>query len=348
MTNTKSFGITKTMVYDAYKAVKANRGGAGIDNISMQMFEQNLGNNLYKLWNRMASGSYFPPSVKAVQIPKSSGGTRTLGIPTIADRIAQMVVKDSLEPKIEPVFSDNSFGYRPGRGAHQAVEVTRTRCWKYDWVLEFDIRGLFDNIDHDLLLKAVTTHTESKWEILYIKRWMVAPLEDYEGNITPRAKGVPQGGVVSPLLSNLFMHYAFDKWMEREFPRNIFCRYADDAIVHCKSKVEAGNLLERLAKRIQECGLELHPDKTKIVYCKDSNRRASHENVSFTFLGYTFMPRKAKGRKGVEFTSFLPAISQQAQKRVRQEIRGWVLLKTPNVTLSEIAERYNPVIRGWL
>jgi len=348
MANTKSFGITKEMVYRAYKAVKANRGGAGIDNVSMQEFEENLADNLYKLWNRMASGCYFPPPVMGVKIPKSTGGTRMLGIPTIADRIAQMVVKNSLEPKIDPIFSENSYGYRPGRGAHKAVEVTRTRCWKYNWVLEFDIRGLFDNIDHALLLRAVTKHTDTKWEILYIKRWLIAPMEDREGNRIPRTKGVPQGGVVSPLLANLFMHYAFDRWMEREFPRNEFCRYADDAVIHCYSKDQAEEILGRLGERLKQCGLELHPEKTKVVYCRDSNRKGNHENVSFTFLGYTFMPRKVKGRQGVEFTSFLPAISQKAQKRIRQEVRRWPLLKTPNVTLEDIADRYNPVIRGWL
>lgn len=271
-----------------------------------------------------------------------------MGIPTIADRIAQMVVKNSLEPKVEPIFLKDSYGYRPGKSAHQAIEVTRTRCWRYDWVLEFDIRGLFDNIDHELLLKALGKHLDSSWELLYIKRWLVAPMEDLEGNIIPRSKGVPQGGVISPLLSNLFMHYAFDKWMQREFPRNEFCRYADDAIVHCYSRAQAEDILLKLAKRLGQCGLELHPGKTKVVYCKDSNRKGNDENVSFTFLGYTFMPRKAKGRKGVEFTSFIPAISQEAQKRIRQIIRRWKLLRIPNITLEEIAERYNSVIRGWL
>lgn len=348
MLNTKSFGITKRMVFEAYKAVKANRGGAGIDNILMQMFEQNLKNNLYKLWNRMASGSYFPPPVKAVQIPKSSGGTRTLGIPTIADRIAQMVVKMSLEPKVDPIFVNDSYGYRPGKSAHQAIEVMRTRCWKYDWVFEFDIKGLFDNIDHDLLLKAVMKHTQTNWEILYIERWLVAPLETSDGLLTPRLKGVPQGGVISPLLSNLFMHYAFDKWMEREFARNPYCRYADDAVVHCYSETQAIVVWKRLEQRLEQCGLELHPTKTKVVYCKDSNRRRSYDNVSFTFLGYTFKPRKAKGSGGIEFTSFLPAISQEAQKRIRQTVRRWALLRMPNISLEEIADRYNPVIRGWL
>lgn len=348
MANTKSFDITKRMVFDAYKSVKANRGGAGIDNVTMQTFELKLKDNLYKIWNRLSSGAYFPSPVKAVEIPKSSGGTRTLGIPTITDRIAQMVVKNSFEPKVDPCFVADSYGYRPGKTAHMAIEVTRKRCWKDDWVLEFDIKGLFDNINHELLMKAVTKHTNNKWELLYIRRWLKCPVQRPDGTSIDKESGVPQGGVISPVLSNLFMHYAFDKWMERCFPSNLFCRYADDAIVHCKTKFQALELKAALEKRLASCGLELHPTKTKVVYCKDSNRTLPEKDIAFTFLGYTFMPRKAKGRGGQEFTSFLPAISQSAQKRIRQEIRQWKLLKLHHIGIEEIAQQYNPIIHGWL
>lgn len=348
MENTKPFNITKRMVFEAYQAVKANRGGAGIDKITMREFETKLSVNLYKIWNRLASGTYFPPAVKSVEIPKSSGGTRILGIPTIGDRIAQMVVKRSFEPKVERFFVDDSYGYRPGKSAHMALEVTRSRCWKYDWILEFDIKGLFDNIDHELLMKAVNKHTMINWELLYIKRWLACPSQSKDGEIKDRASGVPQGGVISPVLSNLFMHYAFDMWMKLQFPNNPFCRYADDAIVHCKSKSEAELIKSALKQRMNTCKLELHPTKTKVVYCKDSNRKLKEENMSFTFLGYTFMPRKAKGANGKEFTSFLPAISQMAQKRIRQEVRNWKLLKSHHITIEDLAIQYNPVIRGWL
>lgn len=304
MSKAKSFDIPKRQVYEAYKAVKANRGSAGIDEISINEFDNNLKNNLYKLWNRMSSGAYFPSPVKAVEIPKKNGGIRTLGIPTVEDRIAQMVVKMSIEPKIEPYFLNDSYGYRPNRSAHDAIEITRKRCWRYNWVLEFDIKGLFDNIDHELLMKAVTTHTDNKWEILYIQRWLKAPIKRINGEIEARNMGTPQGGVISPILANLFLHYAFDKWMDRSFKNNPWCRYADDGVVHCSSKSEATYILEQLKLRMKECKLEIHPEKTSIVYCKDSNRKECHKNIEFTFLGYTYRPRKAKGRNGSTFTSF--------------------------------------------
>jgi RNA-directed DNA polymerase len=345
---TKSFDIPKKMVYEAYLAVKKNKGAAGIDEVSIAEFETELKDNLYKLWNRMSSGTYFPPAVKAVDIPKKSGGTRTLGIPTIADRIAQTVVKMDFEPKVEKDFHADSYGYRPGKSAHDAIDITRKRCWKYDWVLEFDIKGLFDNIDHELLMKAIEKHTESKWELLYIKRWLTAPFQRTGGTTSQRERGTPQGGVISPVLANLFLHYCFDKWMEREFPNNPWCRYADDAIIHCVSEKQAQYLREVLEKRFHECKLEIHPDKTKIVYCKDSNRTGEKENIEFTFLGYTFKPRKAKGKEGKVFTSFLPAISLKAKINISQEICGWRLLWMTQKSIEQIAEGINPVIRGWL
>lgn len=347
MDRTKSYDIPKQLVYEAYKAVKANKGSAGIDGISMESFEDNLKDNLYKIWNRMSSGSYFPPPVKAVEIPKKNGGKRTLGIPTIADRIAQMVVKIVFERKVDKYFLKDSYGYRPNKSAHDAIEVTRTRCWKYNWVLEYDIKGLFDNIDHELLIKAVEKHTDCSWEILYIKRWLVAPI-DYKGKLLERTKGVPQGGVISPILSNLFLHYAVDLWMKREFPNNKWCRYADDGIIHCKSENQGLFILRKLKSRFEECNLGLHPVKTKLVYCKDSNRKLNYENIEFTFLSYTFRPRKAKGKNNKSFTSFLPAISQSSKKSIKSTIRGWRLLWMTNKSLEDLAKYLNPIIRGWL
>lgn len=297
MSETKPFIISKTIVMEAYKLVKRNAGAAGIDQHTLEDFDRNLKDNLYKIWNRMSSGSYFPPPVKAVPIPKKSGGERILGIPTVGDRIAQMIVKLMFEPKVEPHFHRNSYGYRPGKSALDAVGVTRKRCWKYNWVLEFDIKGLFDNIDHDLLMKAVQKHTNSKWVVLYIGRWLRAPLQLKDGTFVSRNRGTPQGGVISPVLANLFLHYVFDTWMKREFPNMPWCRYADDGLVHCKTEEEAKHILELLKRRFEECGLMLHPDKTKIVYCKDGNRKEKHKENKFDFLGYTFRPRLVKCRK---------------------------------------------------
>jgi RNA-directed DNA polymerase len=218
MNATKPFTIPKRLVYDAWKAVKVNAGSAGVDKETIDDFEADLTNNLYRLWNRMSSGSYFPPPVKAVAIPKKNGGERILGVPTVADRVAQMVVKQVLEPNLEPIFLPDSYGYRPGKSALDAVAVTRKRCWQYDWVLEFDIKGLFDNIDHALLRKALEKHTDCEWVRLYIGRWLTAPLQRADGTLVERIKGTPQGGVVSPVLANLFLHYAFDAWMARTFP----------------------------------------------------------------------------------------------------------------------------------
>jgi len=326
MIETKPFEIPKRLVYQAYKAIKANHGSAGIDGISMDIFEKDLKNNLYKLWNRMSSGTYFPPPVMAVEIPKKNGGVRVLGIPTVADRIAQMVVKLRLEPNVEKCFLNDSYGYRPNKSAHDAITVTRQRCWKYDWVLEFDIKGLFDNINHELLEKALRRYTRCKWELLYIKRWLQAPFQNGQNAQMERKVGTPQGGVISPLLANLFLNYAFDDWVTRNRPQNPWARYADDGLLHCKTEMEAQELLNQLDKRFKKVGLELNKEKTKIVYCKDSNRKCNHTNTEFTFLGYTYRPRKAEGQNGKEFTSFLPAISNKAKNHIRQEIKGWHLL----------------------
>ncbi|MDA8400640.1 MAG: group II intron reverse transcriptase/maturase [Actinomycetota bacterium] len=344
----KPYEIPKKQVLTAFKLVKASHGAAGIDNQSIEAFEADLKNNLYKIWNRMSSGSYFPPPVKAVEIPKKTGGTRILGVPTVADRVAQMVVKLVLEPVVEPVFHPDSYGYRPGRSAAQALGVTRERCWRYDWVLEFDIRALFDNISHELLMRAVRWHTDNPWVLLYIERWLKAPFQKPDGTIEDRHRGTPQGGVVSPLLANLFMHYTFDAWMARVHPDKPFARYADDAVVHCWTEADAERLKTDLAQRFAECGLELHPTKTRIVYCQDSNRRGTYSNTSFDFLGYTFRPRQSKTGSGKYFVSFSPAVSRKAQTAMRQAIRDWQLHLKTNSSLEDLARIVNPTVRGWM
>jgi group II intron reverse transcriptase/maturase len=346
---TKPFQIPKQQVMQAYKLVKANAGAAGVDKQSLRDFEKDLKDNLYKIWNRMSSGSYFPPAVKAVPIPKKTGGERILGIPTVSDRIAQMVVKLQFEPMVEPYFLPDSYGYRPRKSALDAVGVTRKRCWEYDWVLEFDIKGLFDNIPHSLLMKAVRKHTECQWVILYIERWLTAPMQLPDDSQIERKMGTPQGGVVSPVLSNLFLHYVFDMWMKINHPRKPWCRYADDGLVHCRTELEAQQLLEDLKVRFLECGLELHPIKTKIIYCKDGSRKEKHPETSFDFLGYTFQPRLVKNRKRNSlFVSFTPAVSKSALKSMRAKTRQFNWRNRTDLSLNEIARRFNPVLSGWL
>ena len=344
---TKPFDIPKMLVWKAFQRVKANGGSAGVDHESIAMFEKHLGNNLYKLWNRMGSGSYFPPPVKAVPIPKKSGGTRILGVPTVADRVAQTVVKQVLEPVLESVFDRDSFGYRPGRSALDAVALVRRRSWKYDWVVEFDIKGLFDNIDHELLLRAVRKHCDTPWVLLYIERWLKAPMETAAGERMARERGTPQGGVVSPLLANLFLHYALDAWMRREMRSVRFCRYADDGVIHCKSEAQAQLVLRKLGDRLRECGLELHPGKTKIVYCQDINRQGRYPTIQFTFLGYTFRPRKAVDKYGRVYVNFSPGVSREAMTAMRQTVRGWHLQLMGDKELRDLSKMFGPVLRGW-
>jgi len=346
---TKPFYIPKQQVMQAYKLVKANAGAAGVDKQSLQDFEGNLKDNLYKIWNRMSSGSYFPPAVKAVPIPKKTGGERILGIPTVSDRIAQMVVKLQFEPMVEPHFLPDSYGYRPNKSALDAIGITRKRCWEYNWVLEFDIKGLFDNISHSLLMTAVRKHTECKWIILYIERWLIAPMQLPDGSQIERKIGTPQGGVISPVLSNLFLHYVFDLWMKTNHPGKPWCRYADDGLVHCRTEQEAQQILEDLKVRFLECGLELHPTKTKIVYCKDGSRKGKYPVTSFDFLGYTFQPRIVKNRKRNSlFVSFTPAVSKASLKSMRATTRKCAWRNRTDLSLNEIARKYNPVLSGWL
>jgi group II intron reverse transcriptase/maturase len=345
----KPYNIPKQLVWDAYQRGKANRGAAGVDGESLEAFEQDLKGNLYKIWNRMSSGSYFPPPVRLVEIPKGNGGMRPLGIPTVGDRIAQTVVKMALEPKVEPVFHPDSYGYRPGRSAMDAVAIARQRCWRADGVIDLDIKGFFDNLDHDLVERAVAHHTDSPWVKLYVGRWLRAPMQRKDGTLEPRTKGTPQGGVVSPILSNLFLHYAFDKWMQRTFPHVPFERYADDSLVHCCSERQARTVLAAIRERLKQCGLELHPTKPRIVYCKDGDRRGEYEHVAFDFLGYTFQPRRAKSRLGEFLVSFLPAIRTKAAKAIRGRIREWRMASRGNHRpIEDLARLVNPVAQGWM
>ena len=346
---TKPYSIPKQLVWKAYQRVKANRGAAGVDGETLAVFEKDLKRNLYKVWNRMASGSYFPPPVRLVEIPKDNGGTRPLGIPTVADRVAQTVVKMVLEPVVEPVFHADSYGYRPGRSALEAVGVARKRCWDADWVIDLDIQAFFDSLPHDLVERAVAHHTDLPWVRLYIARWLRAPVQHPDGTREERTKGTPQGGVVSPLLANLFLHYAFDRWMQRTFPSLRFERYADDAIVHCRSEQQARVVVEAIRGRFVQCGLQLHPTKTRIVYCKDDDRPGQYEHVTFDFRGYTFQPRRAKNRRGEFFVGFLPAISTKAAKAIRRTIREWRMASTRNnQRLEDLARLTNPAVRGWM
>ena len=347
-TKTKPFDIEKKLVYDAYKAVKANAGAAGVDRQTLEQFDTDLMRNLYKIWNRMSSGCYFPPPVRAVPIPKKSGGQRILGIPTVADRVAQMVVKRIMERTLEPIFMPDSYGYRPNKSALDAIEITSRRCRQHDWVLEFDIRGLFDNIDHALLMRAVRKHVTCKWVLLYIERWLEAPMELEDGTRVDRTRGTPQGGVVSPVLANLFMHYTFDAWMAREHPDLPWCRYADDGLVHCRTEAEAVAMKAALATRLAECQLEMHPDKTKIVYCKDGKRKGTYPNTTFDFLGYCFRPRAAIYRQRKMFTGYGPQVSASSLKAMRQKIKELRLRRRTHVRLADIAREINPILQGWL
>lgn len=344
----RSFAISKRLVWEAYERVKANKGAAGVDERSLEGFEADLRNNLYKIWNRMSSGSYFPPPVKAVEIPKAGGGVRVLGVPTVADRIAQTVVALTLEPRTEAIFHEDSYGYRPGRSAHQALAACRERCWRKDWVIDLDIQKFFDSVDHDLMVKAVEANTDQRWVVLYVKRWLVAPLQLPDGTLVERDRGTPQGSAVSPVLANLFMHYAFDLWLTREFPAVQFERYADDAVVHCVTERQARSVLAALVVRMAEVGLCLHPDKTKIVYCRDGNRRGRFDVTSFTFLGYTFRPRAAKGRDGRMLSGFLPAVSSVALSAMSRRVRRWRIHRRVGQDLDGLAAEFNPIVAGWM
>ena len=345
----KPFAISKRLVWEAWRRVKANRGAEGVDEESIEEFEANLRGNLYKLWNRMSSGSYMPPPVRAVEIPKKGGrGVRVLGVPTVADRIAQTVAYLYLEPEVEPVFHSDSYGYRPGRSAHDALATCRQRCWRYDWVLDLDLKSFFDSLDHSLVLKAVARHTNLRWILLYVERWLKAPLQLEDGTLKRRDRGSPQGSAISPVLANIFLHYALDMWLDREFPDVPFERYADDEILHCRTKQQALIVRDAIIERLAQVGLELNLDKTRIVYCKDSDRTGSHEHEQFDFLGYTFRPRLARSKTGKKFVSFLPAVSEDAAKGMRRTIKRWRLHLRSGSTLADLAQEINSTVRGWI
>ena len=347
MNKAKPFSISKHVVWEAYERVKANHGAAGVDSQSIAEFERKLKDNLYKIWNRMSSGTYFPPPVRTVAIPKKDGGERFLGIPTVSDRIAQMVVKMYLEPEVEPQFHPDSYGYRPKKSALDAVGTARTRCWRYDWVIDLDIKGFFDNLDHTLAMRAVGKYTTCQWILLYIERWLKAPAQMPDGTLVERIKGTPQGGVASPLIANIFLHLAFDTWMGTAHPGVPFERYADDVLVHCETEADAQNIRRSIEARLRSCKLELHPEKTKIVYCKDGKRRGRYAQEQFDFLGYTFRPRPIRGPRGF-FVGFNPAVSDKAKTKMRQEMRRWALQNRTGSSLEDIAREVNPVVNGWI
>ena len=342
----KSFAISKNEVMEAFKLVKASHGAGGVDGINIEQYEERLKDNLYKLWNRMSSGSYFPKSVKGVEIPKKDGRMRLLGIPTVEDRIAQMIVRRRLESMVEPIFMPDSYGYRPDKSALDAVGKARDRCWQMPWALEFDIKGLFDNIDHEMLMDAVRVHTREKWVLLYTERFLKAPIVLLDGTTQERIAGTPQGGVISPVLANLFMHYAFDKWMEREIPTCPWERYADDGLVHCATLKQAQYVLSRLDDRMRRCKLALHPGKTRIIYCRSQRNKGHHENEAFDFLGYTFKTRWYKDKSEKLREVFTPAVSKDSAKGFRAKVRA-ICQGSSNWSIEELARKLNPIIRGW-
>ena len=346
---TKSIPITKEMVWEAYKLVKRNKGSAGVDGATLQEFEKVRVKELYKLWNRLASGSYFANKVKRVEIPKEGGKIRPLGIPTVSDRIAQQVIKSYIEPRLETVFLDHSYGYRPNKSAHQTVKEVQNNVRKYHWVIDLDIQEFFENVDHELLYKALKVHVSEKWVLMYLQRWLEAPVLYPDGTTKPsNGKGTPQGGVISPLLSNLYLHYCVDKWMKIKFPKVKMVRYADDMIVHCGSEREARDLLDELKARFKECGLTVHPTKTKIVYCKKSGRNLERKSVQFDFLGFSFQPRLTRLKRGGVFLQYDCKMSRKSKKRILQELRDLRLHNRSQSTIEDLAILLNPKIRGWI
>ena len=347
--STKGIPITKQMVWEAYKKVKRNKGSGGVDQISLTAYQEDLSNNLYLLWNRLSSGSYFPSPVKEEEIPKGEGKVRKLGIPTISDRIAQQVIKTYVEPRLERIFHKNSYGYRPKRNAHQAIELVRQGVRKFDWVIDMDIAGYFDSVSHDLLQKALSMHVSESWVKLYINRWLSAPVQQKNGELIYRnGRGTPQGGVISPLLANLFLHYVFDQWLTIKHPGLEFVRYADDIIVHCRTQEEAEELLRIIKSRIESCQLKLHEGKTKIVFCKKYKKKSPHPEVKFDFLGYSFQPRRTALKNGELFLGYDCAISKSSEKKIVEKIRRTNFQNWTGRSIEEVANYFNPKLQGWL
>lgn len=346
---TRQYAITQARINEAWKRVKRNKGAAGIDGVTIEDFEKDLEGNLYKIWNRMTSGSYFPPPVRIVEIPKSSGGKRKLGIPTVADRVAQTVVKMELEPGVEEIFHPDSYGYRPGRQQRHALTTARKRCWQYDWAVEIDIKGYFDNIDHELLMGLLTDHAKQKWVLLYVERWLKAGFYGPDST-TPISsdKGSPQGSVISPLLSNIFLHHVFDIWMQEENAKLPFERFADDIVIHCPTYEQAVAVMTTTAARLDAWKLEMNKDKSRIVYCKDNKRDGDYKPITLQFLGYEFKPRLAENSNdGSLFIGYLPAIGRKGRQGIYDQIREWRLMKHTQVTLEILSQRHNSQIRGW-
>jgi group II intron reverse transcriptase/maturase len=347
--NQRTIPITLEMVKAAYNKVRSKGNAAGIDDISLRQFQEGSEENLYVVYNRMSSGSYFPPGVKQVKIPKANGKTRNLGIPTVRDRVAQTVIKELIEPRIDEQFCEESYGCRPNKSAHQALDKVRTNCWKKPWVIDLDIKNYFNTIDHKLLMKAVDVHVKEKWVKMYIERWLEAPIVTTKGVENPKGQGTPQGGVISPLLANLFLHYAFDKWMKQQFPQVTFVRYMDDVIVHCVSQKQAEYILNRIRERLGQCKLELNEEKTSIVYCKHEGRNENYPKVTFDFLGYRFRPMTSYNRRTKQkFLGFNASISMKSQVKIVEQVKEKGSRINCCKNIEDVAKVLNPSIRGWL
>lgn len=346
----KTIPIELEQVVSAYRKVRQGGKAAGIDHESWETFDKKLEDNLFVIWNRMSSGSYHPQAVREVEIPKKDGRMRKLGIPTLRDRIAQQVVKDYMEERIDPLFHEHSYGYRPLKSTQQAIAQVRENCFRMDWVIDLDISKFFDEIDHELMLKAVTHVMDEKWVKMYVMRWLQMPIQKSDGTLEQKGgRGTPQGGVISPLLANLYLHYTLDVWLTKHYPKIRFVRYADDVIMHCRSKEEAEIVMEAVGRRLSEAKLRINLEKTHIAYCKDYIRKEKHEKVQFEFLGFSYQPRARKSRRsGKLFTAFTPEISQSNMKRIRDTIRGMIRRRNNQVEMSDIAKALNPKLRGWI
>lgn len=345
----KVFEIPKELVWLSYKEVRKNKGAPGCDRQTIAKFDEQRDRNLYKIWNRLSSGSYLPPPVLEKRIPKGDGRERILGIPTVSDRIAQGAVKIYLERELEPIFDEDSYGYRPNRSAHDALNTCRQRCWKHSWVLEVDIQAFFDCVRHDLVLKALAHHNVPRWVMLYCERWLKAPMVESGKDAEPKAReiGTPQGGVISPLLANLFLHYGFDLWMRKNHADIPFERYADDIVCHCNIMKEATALKRSLERRFREIGLTLHPKKSQVVYVDTFQRR--NVETSFTFLGYDFQLRTIRNsKKGTLIRKCMPGASKKAMKEITKTIRSWRIHRGTTESPQQLATRYNGIIRGWI
>jgi len=337
------------MVWSAYKKVKSNRGSAGVDRVSLEVFEIDLGSNLYKIWNRLSSGSYFPPPVREVTIPKRDGKTRKLGIPTVGDRIAQQVIKSYLEPRLDKLFHEYSYGYRPNKSTHQALRAVRNNVRQYAWVLDMDIKSFFDEVSHELLMKALDRHVSESWVKMYVLRWLETPVEKTTGERIPKqGKGTPQGGVISPLLANLYLHYTLDKWLANNYPTLRFVRYADDTIIHCSTEEEAKDVLKAVQSRLTACELSLNDQKTKVVYCQDYSRPSRKDcNKQFNFLGFSFQPVWTKSKRGGMFLGYNCVMNTSSRTRIIQEIKATRFHRWTTATIEDIADLLNPKLRGW-